>query len=132
KANLLYGLMRTHLLKQIGGAALYSQNLFGVDCLLVFRLAGLGQLGVAEDVLFHKRLPPGGRTGVPWWLSRVPSLVPTQYLEDYERVLVCVPMSRVERAVLSTLVRVRMEQNRSLQLGARFYRLTRNHHAAPK
>jgi glycosyltransferase involved in cell wall biosynthesis len=122
KANIIYGLMRTRQLQAIGGAVLYSGNLWGVDCLLVFRLASLGPVAVSRELLFHKRLPEGARTGVPRWLARVPSLVPREYLDDYRYQLDFLPVNAGERAVLLVALRLRIEQNRLLEVVARTYR----------
>jgi len=57
KANLIYGLMRRRAIQAAGGFRIWGAGSWGADMLVVFRLLGFGDLVLANDVLFHKRLP---------------------------------------------------------------------------
>jgi glycosyltransferase involved in cell wall biosynthesis len=57
KANLVYGLHRTEILRSCGGMRAYGRGDWGIDYLLVYRLAARGHFVFDERRLFHKRLP---------------------------------------------------------------------------
>ncbi len=56
KANLIYGLSRRSWLQAAGGFRVWGRRSWGADMLVVFRLLTFGNLVLANDVLFHKRL----------------------------------------------------------------------------
>ena len=55
KANLVYGVMRTNAIKA-GGYRPWGLGSWGTDMLIVFGVLATGDLAVAREVLFHKRL----------------------------------------------------------------------------
>lgn len=57
KANLVYGLMRTDVLRSLGGFKEWTKGGWGADCHLVFELAWKGPFVHVPDLLFHKTLP---------------------------------------------------------------------------
>lgn len=56
KANLVYGLLRTELLRELGGFRVHTPEGWGSDYHLVFELAWLGRFASVEEILFHKTL----------------------------------------------------------------------------
>jgi glycosyltransferase involved in cell wall biosynthesis len=56
KANLLYGLVRTSVLRSLGGLRSHTPKGWGSDYHLVFELAWRGRFVSVQDVLFHKTL----------------------------------------------------------------------------
>jgi len=58
KANLIYGLMRTKMIRDIGGFRLWNPLEYAVDMNQVFRILTCGQLALSNSLLFHKRLSP--------------------------------------------------------------------------
>ena len=58
KPNLFYGLHRTQVLRDVGGARNYGANGCGSDMLLVFELNLRGAISIGQDLCFHKRHVP--------------------------------------------------------------------------
>ncbi len=56
KANLIYGLGRRSAFQAAGGFRVWGRRSWGTDMLIVFRLLTFGNLVLANEVLFHKRL----------------------------------------------------------------------------
>jgi len=56
KANLIYGLMRTGIIKKIGGIIHFDKGNFGIDNLTLFRLLLEGKFIISNKLLFHKRI----------------------------------------------------------------------------
>ncbi len=56
KPNLVYGLSRRSALQAAGGFRAWGRRPWGADMLVVFRLLAFGNLVLADEVLFHKRL----------------------------------------------------------------------------
>lgn len=65
KANLFYALYRTAALREAGGTGIVAPDLHGADVLVVFRVLSLGQLVLAPELLFHKRVVAGAPSTDP-------------------------------------------------------------------
>ena len=65
-ANLVYGLMRTSAIKNIGGMRVYGRSEIAIDVLLLFRLALSGDFAINSSYLFHKRLAYENPTAEKW------------------------------------------------------------------
>jgi len=56
KANLIYGIMRTKIIKKIGGIIQYSDKTFGIDNLTLLLILLEGKFYIMNKLLFHKRI----------------------------------------------------------------------------
>lgn len=117
KANLLYGLMRTSDVRQLG-LQVYSSNPYGADMHFVYRVLQLGDACSVAGVRLYKRLvasglpPPGG----PWLrrallADRIPyyAVYPRIAADTTERLAValCLPFAYAKALVVSVLRRLR-------------------------
>ena len=85
KANLIYGIMPRSAIRRAGGFRQWGLSAWGMDMLVVFRILTLGNLALADDVLFHKRLavPREGENGV----HKAPKPSPERLLSFTGRVM---------------------------------------------
>lgn len=56
KANLIYGLMRTPIIKEIGGFVNFGRGDYAIDDLTLFLLLFKGKFYITNKLLFHKRI----------------------------------------------------------------------------
>lgn len=56
KANLIYGLMRRDALEKVGGFKVWGRGIGGIELFVVFQMLSYGELVLAEELLFHKRV----------------------------------------------------------------------------
>ena len=72
-ANLIYGLMKTSTVRNMGGLMVYGHGDYGIDNLFIFRLALSGKFVYTDRLLFHKRQVPESGTFAAWkffdWLE---------------------------------------------------------------
>ena len=61
-ANLVYGLIKTSVLRELGGIRAFRRRNYGIDHLLIFRLALKGRFVYCDKLLFHKRQVVGSGT----------------------------------------------------------------------
>jgi glycosyltransferase involved in cell wall biosynthesis len=117
KANLLYGLMRTRDVRQLG-LQVYSRNPFGADMHFVYRVLQLGDAASAPGVRLYKRFvasdlrPPAGS-----WLRRALLADRLPYYAVYPRIatdaaeqltiVICLPIAYVKALAVSVLRRLR-------------------------
>ena len=101
-ANLIYGLMKTSIVKEMGGLMVYGRGDYGIDNLFVFRLALLGEFVYSGNLMFHKRQVPAGGSFVEWkfgdWL---------EYRGLYRKIIVqsAVPLGEKTLLVISAVIR---------------------------
>ena len=125
KANLIYGLMRRQAILEAGGLTTWSPHGWGQDMLVVFRLLSLGELRLARNRMFHKRLAPppapAGR-GTLWsrLAKRRESLRGWRgYFEGYQRLIdMAEGLTDSQRAALRALARGRYVEIRRSDLAA--------------
>lgn len=110
KANLVYGLHRTEVLRSCGGLRGYGHGDWGIDYLLVYRLAVHGHFVFDERALFHKRLlPPSSQQPLPCGaLSPVKQIA--GYFRNSDTVLRDAPLSEDDRKYLRKSLRRRKAQ----------------------
>jgi glycosyltransferase involved in cell wall biosynthesis len=56
KANLIYGLVRSPILKEIGGIVNFGRGDYAIDDLTLFRILFRGNFYITNKLLFHKRI----------------------------------------------------------------------------
>ena len=60
KANLIYGLMRTPIIKEMGGFVNFGRGDYAIDDLTLFLILFRGNFHITNKLLFHKRLVSTG------------------------------------------------------------------------
>ena len=60
KANLIYGLMRTPIIKEIGGFVNFGRGDYAIDDLTIFLILLRGNFHITNKLLFHKRIVSTG------------------------------------------------------------------------
>lgn len=107
KANLVYGLHRTEVLRSCGGLRGYGHGDWGIDYLLVYRLAMRGHFVFDERKLFHKRLVPPSPQLPPPHSALSPDKQIAGYFRNSDTVLREAPLSKDDRKYLRKSLRRR-------------------------
>ena len=120
KPTIVYGLMRTAVAQRLELTRRYSANTWGLDFLIVLRLAGEGPFASTPEILFHKRERPFPRdesAPPPSPLERLAAAVrpplpfSVAYLRDFGRMYSLMELTEQERLVLERDLALRLAQN---------------------